>query len=120
MESDFVEYQHTLGQRTEISFLDAKTISQVYCDGYTEDGCKNGGYKLNGRKCECSDGFTGNKCEKVIKSKVAECDEPLTPITANFIAITEEISISNEVPKSCSWEIVRKNKVMFLAIVAPI
>ncbi|ELT92490.1 hypothetical protein CAPTEDRAFT_91110, partial [Capitella teleta] len=66
--------QNSLGQRTGLSFLDAKIINEAYCDGACSDdlpyACKHGGYQdpNDCSRCKCPDGFTGYLCESLAPS----------------------------------------------------
>ncbi|CAD5123379.1 DgyrCDS11735 [Dimorphilus gyrociliatus] len=66
-------YQQTIGQRAELSFLDAKLANKLYCDKkcvgrQLARNCFNSGYQdpKNCHKCICPDGFGGDFCESVI------------------------------------------------------
>jgi astacin len=60
--------QKTIGQRTGLSFLDAKHLNLAYCASncaISSTSCQNGGYPNpnNCETCLCPEGFAGDFCE---------------------------------------------------------
>uniref|UniRef100_A0AC35U2X5 Zinc metalloproteinase n=1 Tax=Rhabditophanes sp. KR3021 TaxID=114890 RepID=A0AC35U2X5_9BILA len=70
-------YQQTIGQRTAISYKDARMINQRYCQDKcgAELRCKNNGYTDPNRcsQCRCPSGYSGTLCEQVAPSKQSNC-----------------------------------------------
>ncbi|VDM62501.1 unnamed protein product [Angiostrongylus costaricensis] len=63
------EYEHTMGNRVDASFLDYKILNKAYCSNICPNNlpCQHGGY-VNPNACDrclCPTGLGGTYCEKV-------------------------------------------------------
>nr|QTJ24581.1 astacin [Perinereis aibuhitensis] len=76
-------YQSSMGQRSGLSFFDAKIVNAAYCSnvcrGPTLLPCQRGGYQdpNNCDRCKCPDGFGGAYCEWLASPKGANCGEEI-------------------------------------------
>ncbi|CAD5224054.1 unnamed protein product [Bursaphelenchus okinawaensis] len=80
-------YQHTIGQRSDISFKDTKLINMRYCKDVcpTPLPCKYGGYTdpNDCSQCRCPDGLAGTLCEDVKESTFPDCGKGEWAATEN-------------------------------------
>jgi astacin len=66
--------QSSLGQRTGLSFMDAKIINKAYCSNACSyklsQPCLHGGYQdpNDCSRCKCPDGYSGKYCSEVAPS----------------------------------------------------
>ncbi|CAH1793374.1 unnamed protein product, partial [Owenia fusiformis] len=79
------DYERSLGQRVELSFLDMKIINTFYCSDSCKESqqyqtldwvaCKNNGYRDPNRcdSCKCLDGWSGQFCDQVAPSVGGQC-----------------------------------------------
>uniref|UniRef100_A0A915Q0M6 Metalloendopeptidase n=1 Tax=Setaria digitata TaxID=48799 RepID=A0A915Q0M6_9BILA len=94
-------FQHTIGQRNGLSFIDIKEANQMYC----KDKCKiklnclNGGYEdpQNCNICKCPTGIAGRRCESIPRSTVG-CGGELT-------AGEKWLTLKSSIVGSCYWRI---------------
>ncbi|VDK32138.1 unnamed protein product [Gongylonema pulchrum] len=70
-------YRYTIGQRTQLTFSDAKKINLAYCKDVCKNElkCENNGYTdpKNCSRCRCPEAFGGNFCEHPRKTSSAVC-----------------------------------------------
>ncbi|VDN50556.1 unnamed protein product [Dracunculus medinensis] len=98
-------YQNTIGQRSQLSFKDAKMINLRYCTNkcYQEMVCYHGGYTDPNycSRCICPSGWGGTNCQDVEPSRTAGCGKTL--IAANeSVTITSPTLVPNV---HCVWRI---------------
>ncbi|KAK6047988.1 hypothetical protein COOONC_14507 [Cooperia oncophora] len=69
------QYEHTIGNRVEPSFLDYKELNMAYCSNICRNTlpCKHGGYPNPNacQTCLCPTGLCGRYCEQLMPSKLS-------------------------------------------------
>ncbi|ELU09038.1 hypothetical protein CAPTEDRAFT_224690 [Capitella teleta] len=89
-------FQHNIGQRQELSFLDAKAVNLAYCQDkctgrkQPHQPCLRGGYQ-NPNKCSscmCPDGLTGDFCEEVAPSEGTDCGGEIVITKGESVQVT--------------------------------
>ncbi|KAK5964773.1 Zinc metalloproteinase [Trichostrongylus colubriformis] len=98
-------FQHTIGQRGDVSFTDVKHANRLYCRHVcpTKLWCANGGYEdpRDCSRCKCPPGFGGIRCEGVAES---------TPGCGGELIATSAWNIlQNSVTGICHWRIFAPN-----------
>ncbi|KJH43801.1 CUB domain protein [Dictyocaulus viviparus] len=94
-------FQHTIGQRADISFIDVKHTNRLYCSHICKSNyhCENGGYvnPLNCGQCKCPPGLGGTRCERIAES---------TPgCGGQLLATSTWQTLTNSVVGTCYWRI---------------
>uniref|UniRef100_A0A914XEV3 Metalloendopeptidase n=1 Tax=Plectus sambesii TaxID=2011161 RepID=A0A914XEV3_9BILA len=100
-------YRDTIGQRQQISFLDAKEINELYCSDKCRDQvqyCYHGGYTdpNDCRRCKCPEGLGGISCDQLQSSTngIKFCGGELRAKNDwSFFAF------NTTVPATCYWRI---------------
>ncbi|CAJ0575065.1 unnamed protein product, partial [Mesorhabditis spiculigera] len=94
-------FQHTIGQRADISFIDVKHANRLYCSGICQVNlhCLNGGYEdpLNCQTCKCPPGLGGQRCGHVAVSTAGCGGELIAGATWNLLT-SRQIG-------TCHWRI---------------
>ncbi|CAB3400954.1 unnamed protein product [Caenorhabditis bovis] len=106
-------FQHTIGQRGELSFTDVKHANRLYCNHICKIplGCENGGYEnpLNCNVCKCPPGLGGVRCERIAEN---------TPgCGGEYIASTAWTTVSNTQVGHCHYRIVAPSGKVHLEII---
>ncbi|KAI0231296.1 Zinc metalloproteinase dpy-31 [Lamellibrachia satsuma] len=103
-------YNLNMGQRTGLSYLDAKLINLEYCPKSCfmplPRLCQRGGYQDPNKcaQCRCPDGFSGTYCEDVAPAKNAVCGGRVfaTPSTRYITSPGYERGYYDDYTE-CSW-----------------
>ncbi|VIO86037.1 Uncharacterized protein BM_BM8506 [Brugia malayi] len=94
-------FQHTIGQRNDLSFIDIKEANQMYCSDKCKMklNCLNGGYEdpRNCAICKCPTGSAGIRCESIPRSTMG-CGGEL-------LAGDKWLTLKNSIVGSCFWRI---------------
>ncbi|CAI5456407.1 unnamed protein product [Caenorhabditis angaria] len=95
-------FQHTIGQRGDLSFTDVKHANKLYCSHICTQKlyCENGGYEdpLNCSMCKCPPGLGGQRCERIAPSKYGCGGE--------YFASANWQTITNTEVGECHWRII--------------
>lgn len=98
-------FQHTIGQRGEVSFTDVKHANKLYCGHMCKVTiqCVNGGYQnpLDCFTCKCPPGLGGAQCETIATSTYGCGGE--------FYATNAWQTISSTVVGNCHYRIIAPN-----------
>ncbi|KAI0225942.1 Zinc metalloproteinase nas-36 [Lamellibrachia satsuma] len=104
-------YQRNMGQRTGLSYLDAKAINLAYCSATCPNRlarpCERDGYQDPNHcdRCKCPEGFRGTFCHEVASSVNAVCGGVLratsTPQYIKTPGYDTDRYYSNK--QQCSW-----------------
>ncbi|GMT06834.1 hypothetical protein PENTCL1PPCAC_29008, partial [Pristionchus entomophagus] len=94
-------FQHTIGQRADISFVDVKHANRLYCSHMCKISlnCENGGYEdpLDCTKCKCPPGLGGTRCDRIATS---------TPGCGGEVLVTGLWqTLSNSKIGECYWKL---------------
>ncbi|VDK27633.1 unnamed protein product [Gongylonema pulchrum] len=77
-------FQHTIGQRNDLSFIDIKEANRLYCSDKCKVklNCLHGGYEnpRNCAVCKCPTGIAGIRCESIPRSSGKLCSTSYAPV----------------------------------------
>ncbi|KAL3981598.1 Astacin (Peptidase M12A) family protein [Acanthocheilonema viteae] len=94
-------FQHTIGQRNDLSFIDIKEANLMYCSDKCKVklSCLNGGYEdpQNCAICKCPTGSDGIRCESIPRS-TAGCGGEL-------LAGDKWLTLKSSIVGNCFWRI---------------
>ncbi|VDL76067.1 unnamed protein product [Nippostrongylus brasiliensis] len=94
-------FQHTIGQRSDISFIDVKHANRLYCSHICKQklSCENGGYEdpQDCSRCRCPPGLGGVRCERVATSTA--------PCGGELFASTVWQTLQSSAVGSCHWRL---------------
>ncbi|CAI4225845.1 unnamed protein product [Auanema sp. JU1783] len=94
-------YQRTIGQRVQPSFIDVKQVNRLYCNEVCPKvlKCRNGGYPdpNNCKKCKCPPGLGGTHCDSIPQSEGA-CG-------GDLVAAPMWQELGHRGKKRCYWRI---------------
>lgn len=104
------EYQWTIGQREELSFMDAKLANDVYCPKFCENlenRCQRGGYPnpKDCASCLCPSGFSGTNCDTIEQSQNANCGGIIHIVDNTHHEVISSPNYPNTylMNQKCSW-----------------
>uniref|UniRef100_A0A0M3HHL0 Metalloendopeptidase n=1 Tax=Ascaris lumbricoides TaxID=6252 RepID=A0A0M3HHL0_ASCLU len=85
-------YQSTIGQRTGLSFSDAKKVNLAYCNGtcYHRLQCQYGGYTdpKDCSRCRCTEGLGGTLCGEPLQTS-KNCGTLSLTATSSFKTLSQ-------------------------------
>ncbi|MCP9266235.1 Metalloendopeptidase [Dirofilaria immitis] len=102
-------FQHTIGQRNDLSFIDIKEANRMYC----KDKCKvnlnclNGGYEdpRNCAICKCPPGSAGSRCESIPLSTGKLDIVSIAGCGGELLAGEQWLTLKSSVVGNCYWRI---------------
>ncbi|KAL6732946.1 hypothetical protein Aduo_003649 [Ancylostoma duodenale] len=95
-------YQRTIGQRAQPSFIDVKQVNRLYCnDVCAQLPCQNGGYPdpNNCNVCKCPPGLGGRTCKEL----------PQVGCGGELVATPIWQELAHRGKKKCFWRIRTNN-----------
>ncbi|VDM46611.1 unnamed protein product [Toxocara canis] len=105
-------FQHTIGQRKDLSFIDVKEANLLYCTERCNVrlNCLHGGYEdpRNCAVCKCPIGLAGTRCES-IPSSTANCGGELT-------ATPQWQILKSNATGNCYWRITAPHGKVYLEV----
>lgn len=103
------DFQWTIGQRSELTFMDAKFINYLYCNSKCSANlqCQRGGYAhpKDCNRCVCPTGFSGQFCDQVKPGQNANCGG-LMELEANKkpnVILSPNFPAQYDLDQQCSW-----------------
>uniref|UniRef100_A0A8R1XVB5 Metalloendopeptidase n=1 Tax=Onchocerca volvulus TaxID=6282 RepID=A0A8R1XVB5_ONCVO len=102
-------FQHTIGQRNDLSFIDIKEANRMYC----KDKCKvnlnclNGGYEdpRNCAICKCPPGSAGIRCESIPLSTGKLNIVSIAGCGGELLAGEQWLTLKSNIAGNCYWRI---------------
>uniref|UniRef100_A0A0N5AFE9 Metalloendopeptidase n=1 Tax=Syphacia muris TaxID=451379 RepID=A0A0N5AFE9_9BILA len=105
-------FQHTIGQRKDLSFIDIKEANILYCSDVckTKLKCLHGGYEdpRNCNICKCPPGLSGRRCQGIPRSTYG-CGGELE-------ATDRWQTLKNKVVGDCYWKIKAPGDKVYLEV----
>ncbi|MFH4975621.1 hypothetical protein AB6A40_002330 [Gnathostoma spinigerum] len=105
-------FQHTIGQRKDLSFIDVKEANELYCSEICQKklACTHGGYTnpKDCRRCKCPPGLAGKLCKSLPKSH-AGCGGEL-------YATSQWQTLQSDIVGDCYWRITASNGRVHLSV----